>query len=149
MDYKMPNTFIIIKGQPKALQIERFQMGDNGVYDVKFKSSPRTYHYRYSDVVWLKDAVWHDHLHCKVTLVRENSITLKTFVPSNKENKRIGVLYSTMAMSKTIFMGTSWRVPIGNSGNKEVLVSKIITFFFLFHGFFIPLPQISHTTPKV
>ena len=48
------------------MQIELFQMGDNGVYDVKFKSSPRTYHYRYSDVVWLKDAVWHDHLHCKV-----------------------------------------------------------------------------------
>ena len=66
MDYKKPNSFIIIKGQPKALQIERFQMGGNGVYDVKFKSSPRTYHYRYSDVVWLKDAVWHDHLHCKV-----------------------------------------------------------------------------------
>jgi len=66
MNYKMPNTFIIIKGQPKALQIEQFQMGDNGVYDVKFKSSPRTYHYRYSDVVWLKNAVWHDHLHCKV-----------------------------------------------------------------------------------
>lgn len=53
----MPNTFVIIKGQPKALQIERFQMGNNGVYDVKFKSSPCTYHYRYSDVVWLKDAV--------------------------------------------------------------------------------------------
>ena len=62
----MPNSFIIIKGQPKALQIEQFQMGGNGVYDVKFKSSSRTYHYRYSDVVWLKDAVWHDHLHCKV-----------------------------------------------------------------------------------
>ena len=42
MDYKKPNTFIIIKGQPKALQIEQFRMGDNGVYDVKFKSSPRT-----------------------------------------------------------------------------------------------------------
>ena len=59
-------SFIIIKGQPKALQIERFQLGDNGLYDVKFKSSPRTYHYRHSDVAWLKDAVWHDHLHCKV-----------------------------------------------------------------------------------
>lgn len=66
MDCKMPNSFIIIKGQPKAMQIERFQMGGNGVYDVKFKSSPRTYHYRYNDVVWLKDVVWHDHLHCKV-----------------------------------------------------------------------------------
>ena len=62
----MPNSFIIIKGHPKALQIERFQMGNNGVYDVKFKSSPKTYHYRHSDVVWLKEAVWHDHLHCKV-----------------------------------------------------------------------------------
>lgn len=59
-------SFIIIKGQPKALKIERFQMGNNGVYDVKFKSSPRTYHYRHSDVVCLKDAVWHDHMHCKV-----------------------------------------------------------------------------------
>ena len=29
----MPNTFIIIKGLPKALQIERFQMGNNGVYE--------------------------------------------------------------------------------------------------------------------
>jgi len=36
----MPNSFIIIKGLPKALQIEQFLMGDNGVYDVKFKSSP-------------------------------------------------------------------------------------------------------------
>lgn len=29
---KMPNTFVIIKGQPKALQTERFQMGNNGVF---------------------------------------------------------------------------------------------------------------------
>ena len=62
----MLDSFIIIKGQPKALQIERLQLGDNGVYGVKFKSSPRTYHYRQNDVVWLKEAVWYDHLHCKV-----------------------------------------------------------------------------------
>lgn len=58
--------FIIIKGQPKALQIERFQMGTNGVYDVKFKNSQRTYHYRFRDVICLKDALWHDHLQSKV-----------------------------------------------------------------------------------
>lgn len=63
-----PRSFIIIKGQPKALQIDSIMMVDNGVYEVKFKSSPRTYHYRYGDVVWLKDAVWHDHLHCKVNI---------------------------------------------------------------------------------
>lgn len=35
----MPNTFIIIKGQPKALQIERFQMGNNGLYEVQIFAS--------------------------------------------------------------------------------------------------------------
>lgn len=59
-------SFIIIKGQPKALQIETFQAGNNGVFDVKFKKSQKTYHYRCSDVIYLRDAVWHDHLHCKV-----------------------------------------------------------------------------------
>ena len=92
MDCKMPNTFIIIKGQPKALQIERFQMGDNGVYDVKFKSSPRTYHYRYSDVVWLKDAVWHDHLHCKVYIAgreQHNVEDIRSFQQGEQTHWRI------------------------------------------------------------
>lgn len=56
----MSKPFIIIKGQSKSLQIERIQKGINGVYNVKFKSSPNTYHYRHSDIVWLNDAVWHD-----------------------------------------------------------------------------------------
>jgi len=61
-----PRSFIIIKGQPRALQIDDIKMGDNGLYEVRFKSSPRTYHYRYNDVMCLNDAEWHDHLHCKV-----------------------------------------------------------------------------------
>lgn len=61
-----PRTFIIIKGEAKALQIEKFSLGDNNVYNVKFKTSPTTFHYRFNDVVWLKDAVWHDNLQCKV-----------------------------------------------------------------------------------
>lgn len=92
MDCKMPNTFIIIKGQPKALQIEQFRMGDNGVYDVKFKSSPRTYHYRYSDVVWLKDAVWHNHLHCKVYIAgreQHNVEDIRSFQHGEQTHWRI------------------------------------------------------------
>ena len=88
----MPNTFIIIKGQPKALQIERFQMGGNGAYDVKFKSSPRTYHYRYNDVVWLKDAVWHDHLHCKVYIAgreQHNVEDIRSFQHGEQTHWRI------------------------------------------------------------
>lgn len=92
MDCKMPNTFIIIKGQPKALQIEQFRMGDNGVYDVKFKSSPRTYHYRYNDVVWLKDAVWHNHLHCKVYIAgreQHNVEDIRSFQHGEQTHWRI------------------------------------------------------------
>lgn len=64
----IPRTFIIIKGQPKALQIERIVSGENNVYNVKFKNSPTTFHYSYRDVIWLKEAVRHDPLHCKVYL---------------------------------------------------------------------------------
>lgn len=59
-------SFIIVKGQPKALLIEKMEMGEHGVYAIKYKNSSKTYHYRYSDVVILHDAVWHDHLHLKV-----------------------------------------------------------------------------------
>lgn len=88
----MPTSFIIIKGQPKALQIERFQMGNNGVYDVKFKSSPRTYHYRCNDVVWLKDAVWHDHLHCEVYIggrIQHNIEDIRSFQQGEQTHWRI------------------------------------------------------------
>ena len=64
----IPRTFIIIKGQPKALQIEKFALGENNVYNVKFKNSPTTFHYSFRDVIWLKEAVWHDPLHCRVYL---------------------------------------------------------------------------------
>ena len=64
----IPRTFIIIKGQPKVLQIEKFALGENNVYNVKFKNSPTTFHYSFRDVIWLKEAVWHDPLHCRVYL---------------------------------------------------------------------------------
>lgn len=60
------NSFIIIKGEPKALQIEKITLGANGVYDVKFDNSPTTFHYRRRDVVVLNDGIWHDPVHCRV-----------------------------------------------------------------------------------
>lgn len=62
----IPHSFIIVKGQPKALLIEKIDLVEHGVYAIKYKNSPKTYHYRYSDVVCLQNAVWHDHLHLKV-----------------------------------------------------------------------------------
>lgn len=61
-----PRSFVIVKGQPKALLIEKIELVERGLYAIKYNNSPKTYHYRYDDVVWLQDAIWHDHLHLKV-----------------------------------------------------------------------------------
>ena len=61
-----PRSFIIVKGQPKALLIEKMDLGEHGVYAIKYKNSSNTYHYRYGDVIVLQDSVWHDHLYLKV-----------------------------------------------------------------------------------
>ena len=87
-----PHTFIIIKGEPKALQIERIALGGKGLYDIKFKSSSTTFHYRFSDVIWLKDAVWHDHLQCKVYVngrERQDVTDIRSFQEGEKTHWRI------------------------------------------------------------
>ncbi len=58
--------FIILKGKPKALQIDKIDLANNGTYAVKFKNSPKTFHYRQSDVFILNNPVWHDIQHVKV-----------------------------------------------------------------------------------
>lgn len=85
-------SFIIIKGQPKALLIEKIELGEHGVYAVKFKNSPKTYHYRNSDVIWLQNAVWHDHLHLKVYVdnrVQQNVSDVLSFSQGNLIHWRI------------------------------------------------------------
>ena len=62
----LQHTFIIVKGQPKALQIEKMDILESGLYAIKFKNSPKVFHYRADNVVVLRDSVWHDHLYCKV-----------------------------------------------------------------------------------
>lgn len=63
----IPHSFIIIKGQAKALEIESINPDNlRKVYSVKFKNSPTTYHYGEHDVVWLSNSVWHDHLYLKI-----------------------------------------------------------------------------------
>ena len=58
--------FIVLKGKPKALQIDKIDLASNGTYAVKFKNSPKTFHYRQSDVLILNNPVWHDIQHVKV-----------------------------------------------------------------------------------
>ncbi|MBR2624051.1 MAG: hypothetical protein IKC96_02840, partial [Paludibacteraceae bacterium] len=60
------NSFIIIKNQPKTLQIDKIWLEGNGVYAVRYKTSSQIFHYRPCDVVWLKDPKWRDHLNAKV-----------------------------------------------------------------------------------
>lgn len=87
-----PHSFIIVKGQPKALQIDRVSIEGNGVYAIKYKNSQRTYHYRNSDVVWLKEAVWHDHQNLKVFIdgrERHNVVDARSFQQGNLTHWRI------------------------------------------------------------
>ena len=87
-----PNFFIIVKGQPKALQIEKIDLVERGVYAVKYKKSPKTYHYRFDDVVWLKDAVWHDHLYLKVYIEgreQRNIADVRSFSQGDQTHWRI------------------------------------------------------------
>lgn len=102
-----PRTFIIIKGEPKALQIEQFSLGDNNVYNVKYKSSQTTFHYRFNDVVWLKDMEWHDQLQCKVFI-------------GGKEQKNVSDIRSFQHGELT-----HWRITYGNGFVKDYMHGTI------------------------
>ena len=85
-------SFIIVKGQPKALLIEKMDIGEHGVYAIKYKNSHNTYHYRNSDVVVLQDAVWHDHLYLKVIVgntEQHNVSDVRSFNQGNLTHWRI------------------------------------------------------------
>ena len=88
----IPHSFIIVKGQPKALLIEKIELVERGVYAIKYKNSPNTYHYRYGDVVWLQDAIWHDHFHLKVYVggrEQHNISDVRSFSQGNLTHWRI------------------------------------------------------------
>lgn len=87
-----PRSFIIVKGQPKALLIEKMELGEHGVYAIKYKNSQNTYHYRYGDVVILHDTVWHDHLYLKVIIgnkEQHNVSEVRSFSQGNLTHWRI------------------------------------------------------------
>lgn len=87
-----PRSFIIVKGQPKALLIEKMDLGEHGVYAIKYKNSSNTYHYRYGDVIVLQDSVWHDHLYLKVFIgnrEQHNVSDVRSFNQGNLTHWRI------------------------------------------------------------
>lgn len=80
----VPYEFILIKGEPKALQIDSIRR-ENGVYAVQYASSPREYHYKQSDVVWLRTYLWYDPLLHKVWVngqVQHNVSNIMSFEQS-------------------------------------------------------------------
>lgn len=88
----IPSFFIIVKGQPKALLIEKMELDERGVYAIKYKNSPKTYHYRGSDVICIQDAVWHDHLYLKVYInnrEQRNVSDVRSFNQGNLTHWRI------------------------------------------------------------
>ena len=103
----LPRTFIIVKGQPKALQIDRIELGDNGLYSIKFKNSYKRYNYRYDDVVQLTNAVWHDPQHTKV-------------YTNGREEHNVSDIYSFSQGALT-----HWRISYGSGFVKDYLHGTI------------------------
>ena len=58
--------FILLDGQPKAMQIDTIRKNGSKGYLVRFKNNPKSYIYNYNKVVWLSNPLWIDPLHCKV-----------------------------------------------------------------------------------
>ncbi len=87
-----PRSFIIVRGQPKALLIEKIELVERGLYAIKYTNSPKTYHYRFGNVVWLQDAIWHDPLHLKVYVggrEQHNVSDVRSFNQGNLTHWRI------------------------------------------------------------
>lgn len=87
-----PLPFIILKGKPKALQIDKIDLASNGTYAVKFKNSLKTFHYRQSDVYILSNPVWHDNQHVKVFVdgrEKYNVADVRSFSQGNLTHWRI------------------------------------------------------------
>lgn len=88
----MQKSFIIIKGQPKALQIETIYLESSGSYAVKFDNSPQTYHYRWSDVVIIKEAKAYAPEACHVFvegMQKHNIVEILCFTQGSRKHWRI------------------------------------------------------------
>ncbi len=62
----MQKPFIIIKGQPRALQIDDIKQESNGAYAVRFANRDTVYHYASRDVVVLTDTRYYNPADCHV-----------------------------------------------------------------------------------
>ncbi len=84
--------FILIKGEPKGLQIEKINTNGNGVYFIKFNRSEKIYTYSSKDVIILDKYEWHDHTQCKVYIQgkeQHNLLDIKSYTIGNKTHWRI------------------------------------------------------------
>lgn len=101
------NTFILIKGQPKAFQIEKIRLDQKGVYAVQFSNSAKWFHYRWNDVVILKNPIWHDPKHSKVVIDGREQYNV-TDILSFQEGFR-----------------THWRITFANGFVKDYLAGTV------------------------
>lgn len=101
------DQFILVKGEPKTLQIDTINLENNGVYSIKYKTSSNAYHYKSSDVEIIKNATWIDHLQCKV-------------YERGRELTNIECIYAFQDGIKT-----HWRITFSNGYEKEYLCGTI------------------------
>ncbi len=88
----MQKSFIIIKGQPRALQIKYIKREDNGVYVVRFTNKDTVYHYAARDVVVLTETTHYNPADCHVFVDgkhKRNIAEITAFPQGNHTHWRI------------------------------------------------------------
>lgn len=101
------SQFIIIKGEPKALKIEKIYL-DNRGYAVKFVDGRIFYRYNSADVVVLQNATWHDPKHCIVYIKGRKQYNITDLLSFRHGNL------------------THWRIKFSNGSTKDYLHGSII-----------------------
>ena len=91
-DQQSSSTFIIVRKEPKTHQIETIDLDARGLYAIKYRKNVTIFHYRPNDVVFLKNPVRHDPLHCKVYTggwERHDVVGIQSFQEQGRRHWRI------------------------------------------------------------
>lgn len=54
----LSQSYILLNGEPKSLQIESISQINSNLYCVRFKNNPKIYNYSANKIVWLTNPKW-------------------------------------------------------------------------------------------
>jgi hypothetical protein len=105
----LSHSYILLNGEPKALQIESISMENHKVYHVRFKNNSRCYRYNADNVVWIKDgsSLCSDLHNVYVEGVKQVNVSeIMRF-------EHLGDVYWRLVFKKNIYKRLSWSSSTG------------------------------------